>query len=984
MDDGNASEGGDFLRNYKVKNVNHLTVASLNINSIRNKFDQLKIIIQEHIDILIIQETKLDSTFPNAQFYIEGYSPPFRRDRNSHGGGLLIYIKDHIPAKVLKNNDLGNDIEGIFIELKFKNDKWLLFGTYHPPSQNPTYYFSEIGKALDSYLATYDNYVLIGDFNREVNDTHMQDFMINYGLNSIVKDKTCFKNPNNPKCIDLFLTNKPRSFQHTTTFDTGISDFHKMVISSFKCTFEKRDPKEVTYRDYKNFDNIGFRSELQGAIQGSVDWADYELRFLKVLNKHAPVKKKTIRANHKPYITKEIRKSIMNKTRLANKRHITNNEGDFREYKRLKNYVNRECKRAKKDYFSKLDVKLLQDNKTFWKTMGNELSDKGRGNHKITLVDNNNNIISNDEDVAKQFDYVFSNAVKKLDIPQIPVNNVEGNWDVVDTAILKYKDHPSISKINQKMSTPMEDFEFHSVNEAYILKVIKGLKKGKATLFKHIPGKILIENADILCNKMSELINTHLLEIHTFPDTEKLADVNPVHKKDERINPENYRPISVLTSTSKVFERVLHDQINSKMKGILSSKLCGYRKGFGSQHALISMIEQWRKCLDKRGYAGGVLMDLSKAFDCMNHELLLAKLFAYGFKKDSIKIIHSYLNNRWQRVKINNSFSQWTELLLGVPQGSVLGPLLFNIYLNDLIWFIENGEVCNYADDTTPYSCNQDLNTLKFNLESDSLNAIEWFKNNYMKLNTDKCKLIVAGRKDHIIDIKVGESDIRESNEVTLLGVLIDNKLSFKGHLNDKIKKANSKIAIIKRNQHFLTFQQKKIVLSSFVHCHFSYAPLVWMFHSRELNNKINRVHKRALKILFNDEHSTFEELLKRDGAFTVHERNIQILLTEMFKAKNKFEPHLLQGIFEANSYQGPSLRNSSKYFCRPNVNTVKYGERSLQNLGVKLWDQLPRDIQDTDSLTKFQLFIKKWRPRKCPCDICKTYIGGLGYINVI
>ena len=373
------------------------------------------------------------------------------------------------------------------------------------------------------------------------------------------------------------------------------------------------------------------------------------------------------------------------------------------------------------------------------------------------------------------------------------------------------------------------------------------------------------------------------------------------------------------------------------------------------------------KVIGQKGYAGGVLMDLSKAFDCMNHELLLAKLYAYGFKKDSIKIIHSYLNNRWQRVKINNSFSQWTELLLGVPQGSVLGPLLFNIYLNDLLWFIENGEVCNYADDTTPYSCNKDLNTLKANLEGDSLNAIEWFKNNYMKLNTDKCKLIVAGRKDHIIDIKVGESDIRESKEVTLLGVLIGNDLSFKSHLNDKIKRANSKIAIIKRNQHFLTFQQKKIVLSSFVHCHFSDAPLVWMFHSRELNNKINRVHKRALRILFNDEHSTFEELLKRDEAFTVHERNIQILLTEMFKAKNKLEPHLLQGIFEANSYEGPTLRNSSKYFSRPNVNTVRYGERSLQNLGVRLWDQLPRDIQEIDRLTKSQSFIKRMEASQMP-----------------
>ena len=421
----------------------------------------------------------------------------------------------------------------------------------------------------------------------------------------------------------------------------------------------------------------------------------------------------------------------MKKTQLANKRHKTNDEEDFRLYKMQKNFVNRECKRAKKNYFNDLDVKCLQDNKKFWKTVGNEFSDKTKGNHKITLV-KGNNIISNDDEVAKEFDNVFTNAVNKLDIPQIQINEVEDIYDVVDTAILKYKDHPSILKIIENMPITSQEFEFQPVSEPYILKEIKGLKSGKASLFKHIPGKILKENADLLYKKMTDLINTNL-ENNSFPDSLKLADVNPVHKKDVRINPENYRPISVLTSTSKVFERVLHDQINSKMKGVLSSKLCGYRKGFGSQHALISMIEQWRKSLDKKGYAGGVLMDLSKAFDCMNHELLLAKLYAYGFGKNSIKTIHSYLKNRWQRVKINHSFSQWTELLLGVHQGSVLGPLLFNIYLNDLIWFIENGEVCNYADDTTPYSCNEDLNILKSNLEGDCLNAIEWLKNNYCK-----------------------------------------------------------------------------------------------------------------------------------------------------------------------------------------------------------------------------------------------------------
>ena len=251
-----------------------------------------------------------------------------------------------------------------------------------------------------------------------------------------------------------------------------------------------------------------------------------------------------------------------------------------------------------------------------------------------------------------------------------------------------------------------------------------------------------------------------------------------------------------------------------------------------------------------------------------------------------------------------------------------------------------------------------------------------------MGLNTDKCKLLVAGHKDHKVTIKIGDSIIEESDIAKLLGVFIDSELKFDEHLCRKIKKANSKLAVIKRNRNYLSFEQKKILLSSFVHSHFSYAPLAWMFYSRELNNKINRVHRRALRILYEDEEGSFEELLKKDGAFTVHERNIQSLMIEMFKAKNKIEPSLLQDIFEGAHYSGPTLR-SNKIFSRPNVNTVKYGERSLQNLGVRIWEQLPNEIQNVDSIEKFKRFVKTWKPKQCPCNLCKTYINGLGYVTI-
>ena len=144
-------------------------------------------------------------------------------------------------------------------------------------------------------------------------------------------------------------------------------------------------------------------------------------------------------------------------------------------------------------------------------------------------------------------------------------------------------------------------------------------------------------------------------------------------------------------------------------------------------HALSALIEKWRESLDKKGFAGGIIMDLSKAFDTINHDLLIAKLSAYGFEKSALKLIKSYLSNRYQRTKINTSFSSWTELLLGVPQGSVLGPLLFNIYLNDLFWFNEETDAANFADDTTLHGCDKDLNNLLWRLENDTLIVIEWF-----------------------------------------------------------------------------------------------------------------------------------------------------------------------------------------------------------------------------------------------------------------
>ena len=271
---------------------------------------------------------------------------------------------------------------------------------------------------------------------------------------------------------------------------------------------------------------------------------------------------------------------------------------------------------------------------------------------------------------------------------------------------------------------------------------------------------------------------------------------------------------------------------------------CGFRKGHSAQHCLLVLIEKCCKVLDKRGFAGLLLTDLSKAFDCIDQEFLIAKFHAYGFDINSLEFIHSYLHDRIQRVKINSSFSYWSNVESGIPQGSIKGPLLFNIYMCDLFFDIIEIDITNYADDTTPYALDLKLENVVKLLEENADKLFDWFSNNYLKANPDKCHLLVNTTGN--IRINVRNETIITTQTKKLLGICFNSNFRFDDHVASLCKKASQKLNALTRVAQYMNLAQRRSIMKAFICSQFGYCPLVWMFHSRKINNRINKQFTRT------------------------------------------------------------------------------------------------------------------------------------------
>ena len=501
-------------------------------------------------------------------------------------------------------------------------------------------------------------------------------------------------------------------------------------------------------------------------------------------------------------------------------------------------------------------MNIFEDNQTFWQTIKPLFSEKKNGPGKNIITVENGVVTSDKKEAAEKLNTYFIESVRNLDIESfVPENNTEYIHDMdsdyimddVDKIIIKYRSRPSILKIKENVIISNK-FEFKNVTSEEIEKEIIQLNPKKACVENDIPIKVLVGTYDIVSQHLSEIYNTSKNE-KKYPLSLKVADVTPIHKSKEKFLLKNYRPVSLIPIVSKLFKRNMFEQISSYIENFLSPYLFGYGKGHSTEQCLIIMIETWKKAINNKGAAGAILTDSSKAFDCLNHDLLLTKLEAYGFGKAALKFIHDYLKDRKQRTKVNGSFSTWLAVICGVPQGSILGPLLFNIFINDLFLFLGKTKIANYADDNSTYTVNETFDEMLKILETETTIVLNWFKFNEMKSNDDKCHLIVANNEN--VSVSLGNEIIESNNSDELLWVTIDKNLHFIEHVSYLCKKGNQKLHALARISKYLCLEKRKLIMRTFIESQFNYCPLVWMFHNRTLNNKINKLHERALRIVY-------------------------------------------------------------------------------------------------------------------------------------
>ena len=392
--------------------------------------------------------------------------------------------------------------------------------------------------------------------------------------------------------------------------------------------------------------------------------------------------------------------------------------------------------------------------------------------------------------------------------------------------------------------------------------------------------------------------------------------------------------MSILTTFSKIYERVIKNQLLYGMENVFLPNISAYRKSYNSQHVLIRLIEEWREYLDKDFVVGAVMTDLSKALDCIPHDLLIAKLEAYSLGEKTLSYIFSYLRNRNQCVRINDKKRDFQKIISGVPRDSITGPILFHFSINDLFFLVSSASM-HMIHDNSLSSANT-VTELKNTLQSESEVIVNWLKNNKMLAHSEKFHAIILDKQKHDYSnetIKFDNNTVETVSSVRFLGIQLGDKLNFSLHVSNICKSAANQSSALIRLKNFLCFEGKIVLINSYFMSNFNYCPLVWTFSKATSLKKIENLQKIALRFLYNNYQLPYEELLNKANSSTMNVKRLRFLCVEI----NNLSPSSMKHIFELRETNRNVHEKYRLNLYIPNYNQVTFGKKSLRIFGPKI-----------------------------------------------
>ena len=926
-------------------NSKPMSIIHINTNRIRYKIPQIQLRTKD-IDIVTISESWLNPTIRDSEIRLPGFHDPIRKDRDTKGGGVAVYVRENLFLKQRPDLDV-KDLEAIWVETKIKNES-LLVGSFYRPGSKPVSYWKLIDQSIKNATNTGSKFVILGDFNSDYLENpskHLLDIISLNKLRQLVTKPTRYTDTS-ASCIDLILT--PMT---DTVIDVGVltpicSDHSVPFIKLNKhipcTTSSKRTFYNYSKLDSEMLNECLAQKDLNSIVLADdIDKAAEDLSeaIMTCVKKCTPVTTVKLNDRDPPWVNNEIKDMLKLKNMAYNRAKQTNSAGDCDIFRRTRNKYTAAIRKRKIDHDTELDNKISHtshfSNKSWWKTVSSFLHKNGTEAKTIPpLQSQNGDVVYSARDKAELFNSFFTSQ-----------STVEAKDDPV----------PTIPRTNLQIP-------HLTITTNDVFKILTDLDTNKAVGPDLIHNKVLKNCAGVLAPPLTKLFNRSINE-GKFPEIWKMANVVPIHKSGDKHLVNNYRPISLLSCVGKVLEACIQKHILNYLiqNNLITAQQSGFLPNHSTIYQLLNIYNDISSAMDKNITTQAVFFDISKAFDKVWHKGLISKLDAIGIRGQLLPWFENYLTNRKQSVLIAGDKSDQRLIEAGVPQGSVLGPTLFLVYINDLVQNIES-TVELFADDTSLYLCLEDPHQRAHTLNLDLARIAEWAKKWKVMFNPIKTKLINFSRKLNptYLPLLFSGQPLSDSSTHKHLGITLQRDGRWDSHIRNLIQKCRTLVTVLKTYKYRLSRKSLEIMYKSFILPHFDYADVVWDNCSAKFSNELEELQLDALRTITGSVRGTSHARLYRESGFPpLKERRRRHKLILYFKMVNNITPasinkHLPPLISDVNPYhrRRPHDRRIPK--CR----TEQYRSSFFPST-TKLWNSLPIHIQATKSISQFKHFLQ-------------------------